>query len=47
MSRRARRGLAVLFTTGALLILDLLEEVVTFIINEDKGREIFHFDFSR
>ena len=34
-----------LFTTGALLILDLLEEIVTFIINENKGREIFDFDF--
>lgn len=34
-----------LFTARALLILDLLEEVVAFIIDEDKRRKIFHFDF--
>ena len=34
-----------LFTAGALLVLDLLEEIVAFIIDENKRREIFHFDF--
>ena len=31
--------------TAAHCVLDLLEEVVAFIIDEDKRRKIFHFDF--
>ena len=29
----------------ALFVDDLLEEVVTFVIDQDKRREIFYFDF--
>ena len=47
VTRRQGRVISssLLRTACALLILDLLEEVIAFVIHQNKRREVFHFDF--
>ncbi len=45
---RENAGPARLFRAISALFADnLLEEIVAFVIHQDKGREIFYFNFSR